>query len=1105
MKKITCDGNEACMQASYLLTQAMGIYPITPSSTMPELADKWAASGKKTLFNEIPKVVEMQSEAGAIGLVHGLLQTGTLASTYTASQGLLLMIPNMYKIAGEMLPCVIHVAARSLATHALSIFGDHQDIYSVRATGFCMMASSSVQDAYYLSLISHLASISSSLPFLHFFDGFRTSHELNMIDILEDEEIKELVPTKEIEKFRNRALNTEKPTTRGTNQNSDIYFQETEARNKFYNETPYIVEKYMDKINNLAKTNYKPFNYYGNKKATKVIVAMGSVCETIKETIDYLNDDIGLIEVHLYRPFSPKHLLSVLPNTVTKIAVLDRTKEAGSNGEPLYLDVLNTLKNKNINICHGRYGLSGKDTTPGMIKAIYDMLDNPKEEFTIGIDDDITNLSLKYNNINVNNSYEALIYGYGSDGMVSCSKSLLDIVSKTGKYIQGYFEYDSKKSGGVTCSHLRFSNDKIHSTYLVHNPSLIVISKDTYLDEFDCLSAIKDKGNILINTAKSDTEILQKLKPYKKMLKEKNIKVYVIDANYIASKHNLSRKISMIMEKAIFNLCPFINEKATEYLTNYIMKKFYVKSKEVALNNIKALENSIIHEIKLDDSYSELTFSTDNIYKALEHREGNRLKVSSFKGDGFFEHKELQKESISEYTPKWISENCTQCSMCSLVCPHGVIRPFILDKEEYEKAPAFIKEKCKPALGLKDYYFIIGISAKNCTGCGVCIKTCPGMRKNKALIFEKNNNDLIFDYLISNVKEKTNFKKETIKGSQLKTPKFAFHGACAGCGQTAYIKLLTQLTDNLIIANATGCSSIYGGELPSVPYKLPWANSLFEDNAEFGYGMFLGFKIGQNKVKEYMINHKCDLFDMWLNNSDDYKTTKYVYDNIDFSKHQELKKLENYIVFKNIWTIGGDGWAYDIGFGGIDHVLSSGENVKILVLNTEVYSNTGGQASKSTPIGTVAKFASLGKKNYKKDLAKIAMAYPNTYVAQISLGANMMQTIKALTEANNHKGPAIVIAYCPCISHGIKGGMSCSVEEESLATKCGYFPIFRYDGSKFTLDSSTPNFDLYDDFLAGQTRYSMLKNINPEKAKEILNQNKKEAIKRFEFYKELSK
>lgn len=1111
MRKITTDGNGACAHASYMFTEVAGIYPITPSSPMPENIDKWSSKGKKNIFGDTVKVVEMQSEAGAIGMVHGSLQSGILTSTYTASQGLLLMIPNMYKIAGEMLPCVVHVAARSLATHALSIFGDHQDIYAARGTGFCMLASSSVQDAYYLGLVSHLASVKASLPFMHFFDGFRTSHEFNKIDIFEDYELNGLLDALALEKFRNKALNPSDPVTRGTNQNGDIYFQVTESRNKFYDNAVDIVCEYMDKINEKAGTNYRPFNYYGNPNASKVIVAMGSVCETIKDTIDYLDDDFGLIEVHLYRPFSVKHLLSVLPESVNKIAVLDRTKEAGSNGEPLYLDIVNALKDKNITIVGGRYGLSSKDTTPGMIKAVFDSLDSPRNNFTIGIDDDVTHLSLDYSDLEIfGNDTSFLLYGYGSDGTVSTAKTLLEIAGDYSEnYVQGYFEYDSKKSGGVTASHLRFSPDKIRKTYFVSHPKLVVVTKDTYFKEFDTVSNIADGGTLIINTIKTDMEVNELLSSYKKILRDRNIKVYTINAYELARKCGLGNKISMIMASVILKLSDLFNyEESVNLLKKNIDKKFSVKNRELTDSNILGVDeaSNYLKMISLDDDISELTFDVNNVYEAVSHRLGNGLKVSDFKGmeDGTMHHTKPNGRVLSDIVPKWLNENCIQCGMCNLVCPHGVIRPFLLDKDEYEKAPSSIKEKCVPAIGVPEHYFVIGISKENCTGCGVCINTCPGKKGEKALSFHKYTSDDEFDYLVNNVKEKDLVKLETIKGSQFRKPKFAFHGACAGCGETAYIKLLTQMFgDNLMIANATGCSSIYGASMPDMPYSLPWANSLFEDNAEFGYGMLIGYETMRGRIRKYMEDRDDDLFDKWLDNPNDYKITKEVYDNIDYTKYPELETLKNYIVSRSIWAIGGDGWAYDIGFGGIDHVLSSGDNINILVLDTQVYSNTGGQSSKATPKGAVAEFAAMGKNNSKKDLARIAMSYPNVYVAQVSLGANMMQVIKAFDEANKHNGPSIIIAYTPCISHGIKGGMGQSVNMEALATKCGYFPTFRYNG-QFTLDSKNPDFDLYDEFLNKQSRYTMLKAVNPEKTKELLEENKENAIKRFEYYQNLS-
>ena len=1105
MKKMIIDGNEACAKASYMFTEAAGIYPITPSSPMAELTDSWSRTGLTNIFGSKVKVIEMQSEAGASGLVHGLLKSGVLTTTYTASQGLLLMIPNMYKMAGEMLPCVMHVAARSLSTHALSIFGDHQDIYAARMTGFNMLASSNVEEANHLSCIAHLSAIEASLPFMHFFDGFRTSHELNKVNILEEDDVKDLINYDKLKYFKDKAVNPNNPKIYGTNQNDDIYFQATEVRNKFYDEVPHIVNKYMQSINKITNKNYMPFNYYGSKSASKVIVAMGSVCETIKEVIDDLKLDIGLIEVHLYRPFSKEYFLNVLPKTVKKVAVLDRTKEFGS-ACPLYLDVCNILKDKDIIVVGGRYGLSSKNTTPNQIKAVYDMLDDPKDNFTIGINDDVTNLSLNLTDYKIKNSDEMLIYGYGSDGMVSACKSLIKLVGKnTDNYVQGYFQYDSKKSGGVTKCHLRFNENVIRSTYYVENPKLIAVTKDSYLDEFSILDDIEENGVFILNTTKTEKQLNESLSGnVKKIINDKNISFYTINAYELARKVGLGNKISTIMESCIgylsnnldYNL--FINE-----LKNEVRKRFELKGEEVINANILAIDESInyLNKINIDNTYDiKENPKYVDIFLAMKHRLGDTLPVSAFLGkeDGEFEcgTSKLEKRSISDIVPKWISSNCIKCNMCSFVCPHSVIRPFKLSEEEYEKAPDYIKERCV------DNY-IIGISVKDCTGCGLCIKSC--LAKDKALItsrlVDEELEQQIFDYLTENItcKEDT---LNNIKNTQFVMPKIEFNGACSGCGQPAYIKLLTQLFgDSMIIANATGCSSIYGGSAPSMPYSIPWASSLFEDNAEYGFGYLMADKINKEQIINIM--SKYPEFDEYIKNINNYEITKKIYDSIDFDKYKELIPYKDYIVKRNIWTIGGDGWAYDIGFSGIDHVLASGENAKILVLDTEVYSNTGGQSSKSTPTGSLALFASGGKATPKKDLARMMMSYPNVYVAQVSLAANPMQLIKTFKEANEYDGPAIIIAYSPCISHGIKGGMINSLDVEKEAVNCGYFPIFRYHPiNGFKLDCN-PNFDLYEEFLLKQTRYSSLSKVNDD-ALELLKQNKEEAIKRFEYYKNLN-
>jgi len=1121
MKYKTMDGNEACAHVSYMFTEVAGIYPITPSSNMAELADEYANNNVLNILNMPAKVVQMQSEAGAAGMLHGSLQSGSLSTTYTASQGLLLMIPNMYKMAGEMLPAVIHVAARSLSTHALSILGDHQDIYATRMTGFSIIACSSVQQVMDLTAISHLSAIKSSLPFLNFFDGFRTSHEIQKIEVLEKSDLEPLVDYSKIQEFKNRSLSSNN-VVRGTAQDESIYFQNTEVRNKFYNEVPDIVNEYMEKINEITKREYKPFVYYGNENAKKIIIAMGSVCETIKETIDHY-PEVGLIEVHLYRPFSEKYFLNVLPNSVEKIAVLDRTKEPGSNGEPLYLDVVNVLKNKNIEIYGGRYGLSSKDTNPSHIKSIYDFLDEPFNNFTVGIEDDITNLSIKINEFDYDNkNLELLIYGYGSDGMVGTSKDILKLIGDNTNYkVQGYFQYDSKKSGSLTRSHMRISEKDIKSTYYVNSPNFVVCSKESYLHSYDMLSNIKDNSKFIYVTSSNKLSIPSNVKD---LIKSKNIEFYTIDAFNLALQYNLKGKISTIMEVCILKLIDIEFDKIFEKVKESIKKRFYKKGEEVVQSNLNLIEEALKYLKKVDindvEDYLEMEDQQSNnkVFNYMMNLKGDLLKTSDFLDykDGTYLNNTTKDEKgrIAETVPVWNSENCIQCNQCSFVCPHGVIRPYLLNKTEYEKVPNYIKEKCIDAFNT-EYKFFIGVNIDKCTGCGLCAKVCPGKSNNKALNMvqiDKVEHNYV-EYL-SSIEEKQEQIKNTVKNSQFSKPLFEYSGACAGCGETPYLKLLTQLfKEKLVIANATGCSSIYGASMPSSPYNVPWASSLFEDNAEYSYGMYISNQTNRLRLKsiiEKNINNvnenNKDLLEKLLNNFNNYDITKEVYDNLDYKDIKEIEDLKQFILSKSFWAIGGDGWAYDIGFGGIDHVLSSNDNINILVLDTEVYSNTGGQSSKSSNRASIAKFNSVGKKNSKKDLAKIALCYPNCYVAQISLGANMQQTINAFVEAEKHDGPSIIIAYSPCISHGIKGGMGNSINQEKLAVKSGYFPIFRYnpETKTFSLDFKEPDFETFFDYLENETRFSMLKVINQENAENLFNSLKEDAIKRFDYYKKLS-
>ncbi|MCI6899301.1 MAG: pyruvate:ferredoxin (flavodoxin) oxidoreductase [Tenericutes bacterium] len=1139
MKKIM-DGNEACSYVSYNFTEVAGIYPITPASPMAEVTDKWSSEGKLNYFGTPVKVVEMESEAGAAGMVHGSLQAGCLTTTYTASQGLLLMIPNMYKIAGELLPCVINVAARSLATHALSIFGDHQDIYATRSTGFAMLASSSVQQVMDLTGVAHLSAIKGRVPFINFFDGFRTSHELQKVEVIDTDKLKNLIDERALNEFRERALGSDNPVIKGTAQNEDIYFQATEVRNEYYNKLPDIVSKYMEEINKITGKDYQPFNYYGSKTANKVIVAMGSVCETIKETIDYLieekNENVGLLEVHLYRPFSSKYFLKALPKSVKKIAVLDRTKEAGSAGEPLYLDVVKTIKeiDAKVSVYGGRYGLSSKNTTPAMIKGLYDFLDTREvhNNFTLGIVDDVTNLSVKYDKTFriPSNNIEFLIYGFGSDGMVSASKDIMKITGTyTNAYVQGYFQYDSKKSGGVTISNLRFGKRPIRSTYYVEKASLIVCTKDSYLKRLKMLEKIKNKGVFVLNTTKTPDEVLASMSVHdKKILQDRNIKMFIINATKMAEDAGIPGKISAIMESLIFKLGKIIDFNfALGKIKENLAVKFANKGGDLVTKNIKAIEASLDGLVPVKVPYVDYVESFDkqkNFFETIDSMEGDSLPVSSFikRPDGSFEAgtSKLDKRDSSDMAPSYNSNNCISCNLCSLVCPHGVIRPFLLNEKEQIDAPESVNRNLIPAsIKDKDYKFTVGVSLPDCTGCSLCSEVCPGKKGAKALVMKmkdallEDKKDEEYQYLFNEVSEKKDvMPTNTVKGSQFKKPRFEFPGACAGCGETPYLKLLTQLFgDKLIISNATGCSSIYGASTPSMPYSVPWANSLFEDNAEFGFGMRIADMAMKNRIVSLIKNNikdvkksELDIYKAYAKDIND-NTAKDLLEVVDNSKITDLVKLKRFISPKSIWLVGGDGWAYDIGYNGIDHVLANKENINILVLDTEVYSNTGGQSSKSTRTGAVAKFASSGKETAKKDLAKMALTYDHVYVGTISLGANPNQAIKVLKEADEYNGPSIVIAYAPCIAQGIIKGMKNSINEEKGATESGYFPLFHYNPAnlEFKMDSKA-DFSKYEEFILGEDRYRSLKNLN-KNAKELLDKNKKNAMKRYQYYEKLSK
>lgn len=1109
-----CDGNKACSDIAYFFSEICSIYPITPSSPMASNIDA-LRENKRNLMGEKVRLVEMQSEAGAAGAMHGALISGSLASTFTASQGLLLMIPNMYKMAGEMLPGVIHVAARSIATNALSIFGDHSDVYATRATGFAILASSSVADAQNLAAVAHLAAIKGSIPFLHFMDGFRTSHEINTIEELDVLKLSDIIPFEAIDDFKRRAINLECGFQKGLAMNEDIYFQTQEARNSSYQELPEIVNHYMREINKIMGTDYKPFTYYGASDATNVIVAMGSVTDTIKLVVDERckqGEKVGCITVHLYRPFSEKYLMDVLPKSVKNIAVLDRTKEAGAMGEPLYLDVVSALKDKDINIVGGRYGLSSKNTTPEDINGVFLMLDGElKNNFTISIVDDVTKTSLEPVSIEVQNlGKEIMVYGFGSDGCVSASKDILKIMGSKGYYVNGYFSYDSKKSGGVTVSNLRVGDKEIRAPFYVRNPEIVVITKDDYLKKFRCFDNIKQEGLCIINTSKSEEELNSFMMGHdKQVLVKKNVNVLVIDADKIARDVGLKGKISKIIEMIMLDKLGVSD--ALNILSDRIREAFKFKGEKVINSNIEAISKALdgLKLVKIESSLSDEEEKQD-VIKTINSRRGDTLTVSEvleFR-DGTFPNglSCLEKRHANRVAPNWIPENCIECGKCSFVCPHAVIRSFIT--KEDGGIPYLIN---------KEYNYWILVSEKDCTECGLCIRECPGKNGNKALVFEevREEKNLEVEHYFNEYQNPEIFNKFNVAGASLCKPKLEFSGACAGCGETPYINLVTRLYgEELVIANATGCSSIYGGSAPSTPYTIPWVNSLFEDNAEFALGMHLSYEAKRDLIKKIMLDEMDNVseemknaFQKYIDNMNDFGVTKEVKRELEKEDIPEkLKSLLKYVPKRTVLAIGGDGWAYDIGFGGLDHVLASGENVKVLVLDTEVYSNTGGQASKASHLGQVCEFSDMGKRTVKKDLFRIAMGIPGVYVASISLGANMMQAIKAIKEAMEHEGPAIIIAYSTCIEQGIKTGMDSSMEEEKLASEVGYTLLMRYNPSddKLYMDNKEPDFSRYEEFLDNEVRYNALKIKDEALALELLNEQVEYAKKRYDYYKNLS-
>lgn len=1170
-KMKTMDGNSAVAHVSYAFTDVAAIYPITPSSVMADLTDKFSAQGAKNLFGRQVQVTEMQSEGGASGAVHGSLAAGALTTTYTASQGLLLMIPNMYKMAGELLPGVIHVSARALTSHALSIFGDHSDIYACRQTGYAMLCSNNPQECMDLAAVAHLAAIEGRVPFLHFFDGFRTSHEIQKIEEWDYADLADMLNWDAVEAFRRRALNPEHPVTRGTAQNDDIFFQAREACNKYYDAVPEVVVKYMDKVNAKIGTDYKPFNYYGAEDAEHVIVAMGSVCDCTEEVVDYLNaagEKVGLLKVHLYRPFVADYMLRELPKTVKTISVLDRTKEPGSIGEPLYLDVLAAINGSDfagVKVYTGRYGLGSKDTTPGDIIAVYRNAESetPKRRFTIGIVDDVTNLSLpivENPDTTPKGTHSCKFWGLGADGTVGANKNSIKIIGdNTDMYAQGYFAYDSKKSGGLTVSHLRFGKTPIKSTYYISKADFVACHNPSYVDKYDIVDDLKEGGSFLLNCP-WDTEELSERLPgkMKKILAERHINFYTIDGIKIGKEIGLGGRINTVLQSAFFKIADIIPADKAKELMKAAAKKSYMKKGQAIVDMNYAAIDRGMEDLKKVEIPADWANAVDNsvadkaegngalveyvneILKPVNAYKGNKLPVSTFMDhvDGTAPNGSAayEKRGIAVDVPEWNPENCIQCNRCAIVCPHAVIRPVAMTADELAKAPEGTKSL--PMMGLKDLNFVMTVSTLDCTGCGACAQVCPGKKGAKALTMQSIDSQrpkqAVFDYALTledkpEVHEK--FKFTTVKGSQFKQPLLEFSGACAGCGETPYAKLVTQLFgDRMFIANATGCSSIWGASAPATPYTKnkkgygpAWQNSLFEDNAEFGLGMALGQKAIRNRLIEYVegIQKDTDSADLktacqnYLDTVTDSTSSRPATDaliaelekNTEDAKVGELVKKtlvdKDELAKKSMWIFGGDGWAYDIGFGGLDHVIASGENVNILVFDTEVYSNTGGQASKATPVGSVAQFAAAGKAVKKKDLAAIAMSYGYVYVAQCAMGADNNQVIKAMVEAESYNGPSLVICYAPCINHGIKGGMGIAQLEEKKAVEAGYWNIFRYDPrladegkNPFMLDGKAPSAS-YRDFIMGEVRYNSLTRSFPERAEKLFEKAEKVAANKY--------